>query len=164
MNQLLLCQKDTHLFALYSRAIHFGYENRHVQIKTVTSTLLMSNFLFLLHLQLELEQHQYDKNGKGDLDRAMKDAADEFDLGLAIPSPHVTALYGIDSFKDEGEMLRVFREDVMRILLTVAEERSRRDGVGEVGKIWPDLDATGILVGAEFDGVDGGTMVSSSIS
>mmetsp|Transcript_26639 Transcript_26639/g.63883 ORF Transcript_26639/g.63883 Transcript_26639/m.63883 type:complete len:428 (-) Transcript_26639:3297-4580(-) len=122
-------------------------------------------------LWLELEQKEIDHNGRGDLDRAMIDAADRFHLGGAIPSPHVTALYGIDTV-DEEAMRRMFREDVKQVLLSQAEERRRRqegigneDGVADDGdsdvdcaKLWPDLMATGIIVGAEFDGVDGGTM------
>ncbi len=110
-------------------------------------------------LWLELEQKQIDKHGKGDLDRAMSDAAAEFDLGEAIPSPHVTALYGIDNVQDDEEMLLIFRRDVQRVILDVAEERRKRDGGNERGKIWPDLGATGIYVGVEYDGVNGGTMV-----
>lgn len=102
-------------------------------------------------LWLELEQQDIDNNGQGDLDRAMIDAADRFHLGGAIPSPHVTALYGIDTISEEDKMRRVFREDVKRVLLEDAEKRRRR-------KLWPDLSATGIIVGTEFDGVNGGTM------
>ena len=87
-------------------------------------------------LWLELEQQDIDNNGQGDLDRAMIDAADRFHLGGAIPSPHVTALYGIDTISEEDEMRRVFREDVKRILLEDAEKRRRR-------KLWPDLAAWG---------------------
>eukprot|EP00571_Detonula_confervacea_P012376 CAMPEP_0172302698 /NCGR_PEP_ID=MMETSP1058-20130122/4368_1 /TAXON_ID=83371 /ORGANISM="Detonula confervacea, Strain CCMP 353" /LENGTH=418 /DNA_ID=CAMNT_0013013273 /DNA_START=59 /DNA_END=1315 /DNA_ORIENTATION=- len=126
-------------------------------------------------LWLELEQQEIDNNGQGDLDRAMIDAADRFRLGGAIPSPHVTALYGIDTVSEEDEIRRIFREDVKRVLLEDAEKRRRRrrkeesatkedgdddddDDDGEDKKMWPDLAATGIIVGAEFDGVNGGTM------
>jgi len=109
-------------------------------------------------LWLELEQQQIDDHGKGDLDRAMSDAAAEFDLGEAIPSPHVTALYGIDNVQDDEEMLRIFRRDVHRVILDVADERRKRDGKMQGGKVWPDLGATGIYVGVEYDGVNGGTM------
>lgn len=122
-------------------------------------------------LWLELEQKEIDNNGQGDLDRAMIDAADRFNLGGAIPSPHVTALYGIDTIADEEEMRRVFREDVKRVLLEEAEKRKRRrmegkatDGDDDFAeKLWPDLAATGIIVGAEFDGVNGGTMVRDTM-
>ena len=121
-------------------------------------------------LWLELEQFNIDDNGLGDLDHAMIDAADRFKLGGAIPSPHVTALYGIDTISDEEEMRRVFREDVKCLLLDMAEKKKKKqnedgrvgiDGedVNVVEKLWPDLDATGIIVDTEFDGVKGGTMV-----
>ena len=62
---------------------------------------------------------------------------------------------------------RRFREDVRQALLDKAEmrRRSREDGEDgddddHVAKLWPDLDATGIIVDVEFDGVKGGTMVS----
>lgn len=117
---------------------------------------------------LELEQRDIDINtGRGDLDRAMLDAADYFYLGGAIPSPHVTALYGIDTIADEDEIRRRFREDVKRILLNEAEMRKRRlrmeDQDGDdsrVEKLWPDLVSTGIIVDVECDGVNGGRMVS----
>mmetsp|Transcript_31655 Transcript_31655/g.68348 ORF Transcript_31655/g.68348 Transcript_31655/m.68348 type:complete len:439 (+) Transcript_31655:202-1518(+) len=115
-------------------------------------------------LWLELAQVDIDDDGRGDLDRAMIDAADRHNLGGAIPSPHVTALYGIDTLGEE-EMRRRFREDVQRVLLDKAELRRRIRKGGEdvdeddhVGKLWPDLDATGIIVDVEFDGVKGGTM------
>ena len=127
-------------------------------------------------LWLELEQFNIDDNGLGDLDHAMIDAADRFKLGGAIPSPHVTALYGIDTISDEEEMRRMFREDVKCLLLDMAEERKKKQnedrGVGIDGedveevnvveKLWPDLAATGIIVDTEFDGVKGGTMVSKN--
>ena len=50
---------------------------------------------------MELEQYNIDEDGLGDLDRAMIDASNEFSLGGAIPSPHVTALYGIDAIENE---------------------------------------------------------------
>lgn len=112
-------------------------------------------------LWLELEQNDIDDKGQGDLDRAMIDAADRFSLGGAIPSPHVTALYGIDVISDEAEVRRIFREGVQRVLLIEAEKRRRKgeeEGVDDIGKLWPDLDATGIIVDTEFDGVNGGTM------
>lgn len=107
---------------------------------------------------LELEQQEIDEDGRGDLDRAVIDAANEFHLGGAIPSPHVTALYGIGNDANEGKIRRVFREDVKKVLSNSAEERRQRDGKDEIGKMWPDLDATGIHVGTEFDGVNGGEM------
>lgn len=138
----------------------------------ISSTPLQSNgrhtplrFVFSGYsLWLELKQKHIDKDGRGDLDRAMTDAADQFQLGGVIPSPHVTALYGITAVGDEGEVRRIFREDVRRVLRETAEERRRKNG-GAVGnestdQIWPDLDATGIIVDVEFDGVNGGTMVS----
>ncbi|KAL7542408.1 hypothetical protein ACHAXR_013411 [Thalassiosira sp. AJA248-18] len=109
-------------------------------------------------LWLELEQKEIDSNGQGDLDRAMIDAADQFSLGGAIPSPHVTALYGINTIAEEEEMRRMFRENVKQVLLDEAEKRQGRDRADHVGKLWPDLAATGIIVGTEFDGVNGGTM------
>ena len=121
-------------------------------------------------LWLELEQVDIDDKGLGDLDRAMVDAADRFNLEGAIPSPHVTALYGINTIRDEEEMRRVFREDVKDVLLdTAAKKRIQRqedltsnneedvDGI----KLWPDLSATGIIVDTEFNGINGGTMVRS---
>lgn len=104
-------------------------------------------------LWLELEQRDIDAGGLGDLDRVMIDAADEFSLGGAIPSPHVTALYGINTIEEEDEMRRVFRENVKAVLSKESEKRASSDG-----KLWPDLEATGIIVGAEFDGVNGGSM------
>ena len=73
-------------------------------------------------LWLELEQVDIDDKGLGDLDRAMVDAADRFNLEGAIPSPHVTALYGINTIRDEVEMRRVFRE-VKNVLLDMAEKK-----------------------------------------
>lgn len=103
-------------------------------------------------LWLELEQEGIDADGRGDLDRAMIDAADRFRLGGAIPSPHVTALYGIDTIDDEEEVRRMFRDDVTGVLMETAERKG-------TGKMWPDLDATGMIVDVEFDGVNGGKMV-----
>ena len=129
-------------------------------------------------LWLELEQKDIDRNGQGDLDRAMIDAADRFNLGGPIPSPHVTALYGIDTIADEEEMRRIFREDVKRVISDEAEKRmvrrkteliGRNDehdrdiDVDVAGKLWPDLDATGIICDVEFDGVKGGTMVRDKL-
>lgn len=90
----------------------------------------------------------------------VKDAAHTFKTA-AIPEPHVTALYGIDL--EEGEVRRIFREDVLRVMEETAKERRRNgddDGSGS-GKtrLWPDLNALGILVDVEYDGVDNGTMV-----
>ena len=82
-------------------------------------------------------------------------AAARFRLGGAIPAPHVTALYGFEAAADEAEVRRAFREDVRRVLADAAEEQRGADA----GRWWPDLAATGIVVGAEFDGVDGDTMV-----
>mmetsp|Transcript_28338 Transcript_28338/g.48175 ORF Transcript_28338/g.48175 Transcript_28338/m.48175 type:complete len:437 (+) Transcript_28338:101-1411(+) len=109
-------------------------------------------------LWLELHQTDIDTHGRGDLDRAMIDAADRFHLGGAIPSPHVTALYGIDIGMEEDEMRRVFREDVRRVLLELAEKKKNSGSHGSSGKLWPDLDATGIICDVEFDGVNGGEM------
>jgi len=122
-------------------------------------------------LWLELEQVDIDDKGLGDLDRAMVDAADRFNLEGAIPSPHVTALYGINTIRDEEEMRRVFREDVKGVLLDMAEKRRsiqrQEEGasdndhdVNDVIKLWPDISATGIIVDTEFNGINGGTMVS----
>lgn len=93
----------------------------------------------------------------------VEDAADRFKT-VPIPMPHVTALYGIDM--EEGEVRRIFREDVRRTLEDKAAERIRRgDGnSGRRGGLWPDLEALGILVDVEFDGVGNGTMVSSFAS
>lgn len=104
---------------------------------------------------LELEQEEDD--GIGDLEFAVKDAVDEFHLGGAIPAPHVTALYGITTIATDKEAINIFREEVMEAITNRAEKR-RKEGTGNNGKLWPDLDATGILVGAEFDGVNGGEM------
>lgn len=104
---------------------------------------------------LELEQQKVDINGLGDLDVAVTLASDEFNLGGVIPSPHVTALYGITTVATDEEARRIFRGEVMKALSRRAERR-QRDGGSR--KVWPDLEATGILVGAEFDGVDGGLM------
>ena len=121
-------------------------------------------------LWLELEQVDIDDKGLGDLDRAMVDAADRFNLEGAIPSPHVTALYGINTIRDEEEMREVFREDVKKVLLDMAEKKriqrqeecasDNEDDVNGVIKLWPDLSSTGIIVDTEFNGVNGGTMVS----
>ena len=122
-------------------------------------------------LWLELEQVDIDDKGLGDLDRAMVDAADRFNLEGAIPSPHVTALYGINTIRDEEEIRRVFREDVKDVLLdTAAKKRTQRQeecasdndhDVNGVIKLWPDLSATGIIVDTEFNGINEGTMVRS---
>jgi len=119
-------------------------------------------------LWLELEQVDIDDKGLGDLDRAMVDAADRFNLEGAIPSPHVTALYGINTIRDEVEMRKVFRENVRDVLLDMAEkkrsiqrqeEECNEDDVNGVIKLWPNLSATGIIVDTEFNGINGGTMV-----
>lgn len=137
-------------------AILQAYENIAVSSKRRHPPL---RFVFSGYsLWLELDQKDIDDSARGDLDRAMIDAADEFSLGGAIPSPHVTALYGIDTISDEGEMRRVFREDVKRVLLEEAEKRAGGEDGDDIGKLWPDLAATGIIVGAEFNGVDGGEM------
>lgn len=125
-------------------------------------------------LWLELEQVDIDDKGLGDLDRAMVDAADRFNLEGAIPSPHVTALYGINTIRDEVEMRKVFRENVRDVLLDMAEKKKKKkriqrqeecasdneDDVNGVIKLWPYLSATGIIVDTEFNGINGGTMVS----
>ena len=119
-------------------------------------------------LWLELEQVDIDDKGLGDLDRAMVDAADRFNLEGAIPSPHVTALYGINTIRDEVEMRKVFRENVKDVLLAEKKRIQRQeecasdneDDVNGVIKLWPDLSATGIIVDTEFNGINGGTMVS----
>jgi hypothetical protein len=104
---------------------------------------------------LELEQQEVDINGIGDLDVAVALASDEFNLGGVIPSPHVTALYGITTIATDEEARSMFRGEVMKTISKRAEKR-QRDGGSR--KVWPDLEATGVLVGAEFDGVDGGLM------
>ena len=113
---------------------------------------------------LELEQLNIDIHGRGDLDRAVMDAADHFHLGGAIPSPHVTALYGIDTISDDDEICRLFRDKVKLVLLKEAEKRKQERGdFCETEKLWPDLISNGIIVDVEFDGVDGGRMVSVMI-
>ena len=104
---------------------------------------------------LELEQQETDKNGIGDLEFAVKEAADEFCLGGAIPAPHVTALYGITTIATDQEATDIFRKDVVTAITNRAEKQQHESAVK---KLWPDLVATGILVGAEFDGVNGGEM------
>lgn len=106
---------------------------------------------------LELEQQEVDNDGVGDLELAVKEAADEFHLGGAIPAPHVTALYGIATIANDEEAINIFREEVMEVITNRARKRKEVTGCN-AGKLWPDLDATGILVGAEFDGVNGGEM------
>lgn len=92
------------------------------------------------------------------------DAAEKYKV-VPIPEPHVTALYGIDM--EEGEVRRIFREDVRKVLEEKAVERRRKVDVGvecdKVGSLWPDLEALGILVDVEYDGVGNGTMVSFSL-
>eukprot|EP00986_Skeletonema_menzelii_P000498 scaffold150_cov151-Skeletonema_menzelii.AAC.1 len=105
---------------------------------------------------LELEQQEIENNGVGDLEFAVKEAADEFHLGGAIPAPHVTALYGITTIATDKEAINVFREDVVKLFINRAEKQ--RNESCTVQKLWPDLAATGILVGAEFDGINGGEM------
>ncbi|KAL3791199.1 hypothetical protein ACHAWO_013630 [Cyclotella atomus] len=110
-------------------------------------------------LWLELKQNKFQNDGKGDLSRMVEDAALRFNT-LPIPYPHVTALYGIDL--EEGEVRRIFREDVKRVLEDKARERRRSVNVCNVDdneKMWPDLEALGILVDVEYDGVGNGTMV-----
>ena len=110
---------------------------------------------------LELEQLNIDIHGRGDLDRAVMDAADHFHLGGAIPSPHVTALYGIDTISDDDEICRLFRDKVKLVLLKEAEKwKQERGDFCETEKLWPDLISNGIIVDVEFDGVNGGRMVS----
>ena len=65
---------------------------------------------------LKLEQRGFDDDGRGDLDRAVFDAALRFRLGSVIPSPQVTALYGFGNVEEEDEIVRLFREDVKRVL------------------------------------------------
>lgn len=108
-------------------------------------------------LWLELAQWEIDDCGRGDLDRALDAARRGFRLGGAIPAPHVTALYGIEGM-DEVEVRQTFREDVRQVLADAAATRRNGDG-NDAEKWWPDLTATGILVGAEYAGVDGGLMV-----
>ncbi len=125
-------------------------------------------------LWLELEQREFDDDGRGDLDRAVFDAALRFRLGSAIPSPHVTALYGFGHVEKEGEIVRLFREDVKRVLLEEAVKRrtmteksaTKDDDTGDCDgeNLWPDLKATGMNVDVEFDGVNGGTMVRDCLS
>lgn len=119
-------------------------------------------------LWLELEQVDIDDKGLGDLDRAMVDAADRFNLEGAIPSPHVTALYGINTIRDEEEMRKVFREDVKDVLLSAMKRIQRQEDLASKNeedvdgiKLWPDLSATDIIVDTEFNGINGGTMVRS---
>jgi hypothetical protein len=88
------------------------------------------------------------------------DAALRFNT-LPIPYPHVTALYGIDL--EEGEVRRIFREDVKRVLEEMASERRRRCDDEKAG-LWPELEALGILVDVEYDGVGNGTMVCVVLS
>jgi len=81
---------------------------------------------------------------------------------LPIPMPHVTALYGI--VMEEEEVLQIFREDVRRVLKYKAVERRRKvieDNMDEKECLWPDLEALGILVDVEYDGVGNGTMVNN---
>eukprot|EP00984_Skeletonema_dohrnii_P003196 scaffold1065_cov114-Skeletonema_dohrnii-CCMP3373.AAC.5 len=106
---------------------------------------------------LELEQQEIDNNGVGDLEFAVKEAADEFHLGGAIPAPHVTALYGITTIATDEEAINIFRNDVVKAITNRAEKQ-RKESTGNAGKLWPDLAATGIIVGAEYDGVNGGEM------
>ncbi len=107
-------------------------------------------------LWLELEQQEIDNNGVGDLEFAVQEAADEFHLGGAIPAPHVTALYGITTIAADKEAINIFQKDVVQVFINRAEKQ--RNENCKVQKLWPDLTATGIFVGAEFDGVNGGEM------
>ena len=106
---------------------------------------------------LDLEQFQ-DVNGQGDLDRAVSECARAYNVH-PIPAPHVTALYGI-AFEDERELQRIFSSELMPAILEERGKRRRATGEGDEseGACWPDLDATGFIVGTEFDGRDGGTM------
>ena len=103
------------------------------------------------------------------MDRAVFDAALRFRLGSVIPSPHVTALYGFGNVEKEGEIVRLFREDVKRVLLeeavkrrTMTEKMQQSDCDGE--NLWPDLKATEMNVDVEFNSVNGGTMVRDCLS
>jgi hypothetical protein len=109
-------------------------------------------------LWLELKQTNI-LNGRGDLSRMVDDAAAKFGT-VPIPMPHVTAIYGIDM--DEIDVRRIFREDVRRVLEERAVERRRslNDAAVGDGGLWPDLEALGIIVDVEYDGVKGGTMVN----
>ena len=106
---------------------------------------------------LELKQ-EVDEHGVGDLDFAVKKAANEFRLGGAIPAPHVTALYGITTIATDEEAIAIFRKDVLDVITNNRAEKRPQENNHLSRKLWPDLDATGILVGAEFEGVDGGEM------
>lgn len=87
------------------------------------------------------------------------DAADRFQTS-PIPMPHVTALYGINNM-DEGDVKRIFREDVIEVLKEKAIERSKHcDDSRITQSLWPDLIAEGVLVDVEYNGVGNGTMVS----
>ena len=55
----------------------------------------------------------------------MIDAANQFNLGGAIPSPHVTALYGIDTIEDEDVMIPVPLSD--RFQLDTLDENEDED-------------------------------------
>lgn len=99
-------------------------------------------------------------DGRGDLSRMVDDAAIKFQT-IPIPMPHVTALYGIEL--EEEDVRRIFREDVRRVLEERAVERRQKSGFAASGPrepLWPDLEALGILVDVEYNGVNRGTMVS----
>eukprot|EP00804_Cyclotella_cryptica_P027456 CCRYP_008875-RA/>CCRYP_008875-RA protein AED:0.04 eAED:0.04 QI:177/1/1/1/1/1/2/732/210 len=111
-------------------------------------------------LWLELKQFNISTDGRGDLSRMVDDAAIKFQT-VPIPMPHVTALYGIEL--EEEDVRRIFREDVRRVLEEKSSERRKKSGFDDSGSrkaLWPDLEALGILVDVEYNGVNRGTMVS----
>jgi hypothetical protein len=103
---------------------------------------------------LEIEQFPAsDSDGEGrqapqknDLECAIQTASKE--LGVyPIPSPHLTALYGINHLA-EAEVRNRF------------QDLSRQLRNGEMD--WPLLEPSGFLSDVEFEGIDGGEMVSIS--
>eukprot|EP00804_Cyclotella_cryptica_P027455 CCRYP_008875-RB/>CCRYP_008875-RB protein AED:0.06 eAED:0.06 QI:177/1/1/1/1/1/3/340/316 len=109
-------------------------------------------------LWLELKQFNISTDGRGDLSRMVDDAAIKFQT-VPIPMPHVTALYGIEL--EEEDVRRIFREDVRRVLEEKSSERRKKSGFDDSGSrkaLWPDLEALGILVDVEYNGVNRGTM------
>ena len=142
-----------------SRRSHaMNMEHDHARLPPEPSLRPPLRFVFKGYsIWLDLEQFQ-DVNGQGDLDRAVSECARAYNVH-PIPAPHVTALYGI-AFEDERELQRIFSSELMPAILEEREKRRRATGEGDEseGACWPDLDATGFIVGTEFDGRDGGTM------
>uniref|UniRef100_A0A7R9Z7B6 Uncharacterized protein n=1 Tax=Pseudictyota dubia TaxID=2749911 RepID=A0A7R9Z7B6_9STRA len=91
-----------------------------------------------------------------DLDLALSSATELFGLPLAIPSPHVTVVYGMTHLDEEEARYR-FNVDARRMMTARATAAAEEDGSTAGGSL-PKLRPTGVLCDKSFDGVDGEVM------